>query len=150
MTFSPMYNWSASVTNIIHAGTQQHENHFDLTVAEVHKFTKAGSLDFGGSEFKAADVEKVKRKKMDQDDKYGWWKLEQGTYKIIFNEGLKDQKYSAVISAHEHARAAGLILSTTIISPDDDTGHLSTNVTVPVAGCNIKENARIATLRMMS
>lgn len=149
MTFLPLKNWFVNISNVIHADTQEHEDHFDLTVNEIHTMKGPGSLDFGGSEFEAAQHERITPKRMNPEDSYGWWELEQGQYKVIFNEGLTDQEYSAVISAHDHARAAGLISSTVIISPDEDTNQLSLNIAVPEGGCNIKENARIATLRMV-
>lgn len=138
-----------NVTDIIHKDTQQHENHIDLTVAEVHRVTGAGSLDFGGSEFNASDTEKLHPEKQKPDDDYGWWKLNQGTYRIILNETLAtDTNGAGIISPHPHARQAGLISNTFIVSPSESGGKISIHISVPKAECNIKENARIATLHM--
>lgn len=138
------------VSNIIHVDTQQHQSHIDLTVAEVHKINGAGSLDFGGSEFKPATTEKISPEKHKPNADYGWWKLKQGPYKIIFNEQLElDENATALISPHLHAREAGLISDSFLIHSEENLNKISINITVSEAGCNIKENARIATLRIL-
>ncbi len=138
------------VSNVIHEDTQRHQDHIDLTVAEVHKINGAGSLDFGGSEFKPATTEKIIPQKQKPNAEYGWWKLKQGPYKIIFNEQLEfDENTSVLVSPHSHAREAGLISDSFLVNSEESTKKLSMNITVSEAGCNIKENARIATLRML-
>lgn len=139
------------VSNIIHKETQEHTDHVDLTVAEVHRITGAGSLDFGGSEFKPATTGKLTPEKQKPEDDYGWWKLGHGPYKIIFNEGLDlSEKTSVLITPHQHASEAELVANSYMLSEDEsDLDRLSLNVTVSEAGCNIKENARIAELRIL-
>jgi hypothetical protein len=150
MSFLAFDELKKKVANLIHEDTQRHDHHLDLTVAEVHRITGAGSLDFGGSEFKPATTEKLNSEKQKADDDYGWWKLQQGPYKIIFNESVDlKEGASALISAHPHARQAGLISDSYLIS-DNSSGYFSLNVTVSEAGCTIKENARIAELRIIS
>ena len=139
-----------SISDIIHRDTQEQDSHIDLTVAQVHRITGAGSLDFGGSEFNPATTEKLNSKKQKPDDDYGWWKLQQGPYKIIFNESLKDLSDKvAIISPHPHLREAGVIADTYLISPKEESGSFSMNITVSEAGCNIKENARVAQIRLI-
>ena len=148
MSFLAFDELKKQISNIVYEDTQRHNNHIDLTVGEVHRINGAGSLDFGGSEFKPATTEKLKPEKQKPDDDYGWWKLQQGPYKIIFNEELKlNEGHSALISAHPHAREAGIISDSYTIS-EDNSGDFSITVTVSEAGCNIKENARIAELRV--
>jgi len=92
--------------SIIHRDTQQHQSHFDLTVDKIHRFTKAGSLDFGGSEFEPAGKELVDPQKNDGDD-YGWWHLTGGTYQATMNEQIKEtEDTTALLAPHEHARKA--------------------------------------------
>lgn len=136
--------------NIIHEDTQLHENHLDLTVAEVHQMAGAGSLDFGGSEFTPAESELIDPKKRTPNDSYGWWDLKIDTYKAVFNESVQiPENTIAVITPHSHAEKAGIIINTLYISPEDNIDDLSIYFHVPVAGCKIKENARIATLRFL-
>lgn len=138
------------ISNLIHKDTQQHERHFDLTVSEIHLLTGAGSLDFRGSEFNANQSVPVNPEKMNSGDKYGWWKLKKGTYRAFFNESINEaQNFTAIISPHFHAREAGLISNTYLMASGEALGTLSMNFLVPEAGCNIKENARIATLFMI-
>lgn len=131
------------IENIIHEDTQLHKNSIDLTVNEIHKFTKAGSLDFGGNEFKAAETHIVTPQKKNKDDKYGWWNLEQGRYKCLFNEVVSGENGLSVISLHEHAKKAGLMANTALILQKSEP--LSLTVDIPETGCKIKENARLAT-----
>lgn len=137
-------------SNIIHDDTQLHNRHIDLTVAEIHHLTEAGSLDFGGSEFTVAGTEPMEPEKRNQDDKYGWWDLKIDTYKAVFNETVEVPENSVgVITPHIHSEKAGLIINTLFLSPEDDLDGLNMYFHVPVAGCKIKQNARIATLRFL-
>ncbi len=135
--------------SLIHQPTQQHHNHIDLTVESIHNVNQAGSLDFGGSEFKAAQTIAIEPQKKNPSDDYGWWHLRKGTYKAVMNEGLKDiDDKLAIISPHNHFVEAGIIAHSLFISGGDthELENLELNFQVPEAGCNIKENARIATL----
>jgi len=149
MAFLASEDFIENITGIIHKGTQQHDQHCDLTVSEVHRITGAGSLDFGGSEFRPATIEKITPKKQKPDDDYGWWDLGKGPYKIIFNETVDDLPGTGIISPHDHAKQSGLISDTFLISPNENKDKLSMNVTVSEAGCHIKENARIASLHVL-
>lgn len=134
--------------NIIHEDTQLHDQHLDLTVAEVHQLTGAGSLDFGGSEFTPAASEPIDPEKLNPNDSYGWWDLKIDTYQALFNESIEiPEDMIAVITPHIHAEKSGIIINTLYLSAEDNLEDLSMYFHVPVAGCKIKENARIATLR---
>jgi deoxycytidine triphosphate deaminase len=136
--------------NIIHENTQLHDQHLDLTVAEVHRLTSAGSLDFGGSEFTPAKSKLIDPKKINPNDSYGWWNLKIDTYKAVFNESVEvPENIIAVMTPHIHAEKSGIIINTLYLSAEDDLEDLSMYFHVPVAGCKIKENARIATLRYL-
>lgn len=136
--------------NLIHEDTQVHKQHIDLTVAEVHRLIRAGSLDFGGSEFTPAESEPIDPEKLNPNDSYGWWDLKIDTYKAVFNESVEvPENTIAVITPHIHAEKSGIIINTLYISAEDDLDDLSMYFHVPVAGCKIKENARIATLRFL-
>lgn len=135
------------IKNIIHKDTQLHENSIDLTVDSIHQFTGAGSLDFGGSELKPAKTERIKAKKKSPDDDYGWWNLKAGTYKAEFNEAITlNVNTRALITLHEHARQAGILANMQLIQK---SGRLSVVFEVLNIGCNIKENARMATLHLI-
>lgn len=137
--------------NIIHEKTQKHSQHLDLTVSEIYRFTQSGSMDFGGSEFEPATTEKIAPVKQSKNDDYGWWILDDAVYKAVFNEHLNNLEDSLVaITPHPHALQSGLMANTLLMSVDGKQDTLSMNFRAPVTGCNIKENARLATLHIFA
>ena len=138
------------VESIIHKDTQQHNTHFDLTVDAIHKFTKAGSLDFGGSEFESAEKKIIEPQK-NQGDDYGWWNLPQGHYQATMNETVKEVNDTiAFISLHPHAHKAGIIANTSMFPNQQNNSPITLNFFAPDPGCNIKENARFAVLYLLA
>ena len=137
--------------DIIHKETQHHKFSLDLTVTEIHQYIAPAALDFGGSEFEAASTELVEPQKLNIEDDYGWWQLQQGTYKAVFNEELQHLEDTlAVISPHNHADEAGIIAGTKLISSEAQTDRITLNFQTPSMGCRIKENARLATLHILA
>lgn len=61
-------------------------NGFDLTVEKIFAFTSNGALDFSNKERAIPETKEVAAKKKKSGDKFGWWKLKKGTYKIRTNE----------------------------------------------------------------
>lgn len=138
------------LSDIIHQDTQLHQQSVDLSISEIYRYTEAASLDFGGSEFKAAGTEQINPVKRSKEDDYGWWTLEEGIYKAVFNESLnKPEDSLVIISPHAHANAAGLAVNTQLFSDIGRMEPLFVNFRVPTAGCNIKENARFAVLHVI-
>ena len=135
--------------SIIHEETQLHDDRFDLTINKIRQLTEAGSLDFGGSEFQPAEGRTMDPQKKNENDDYGWWHLRRGTYQAIMNETVTDLKEKVgIIAPHDHLRQTGIVATTSIVtSPKNQSIIL--NFTVPEAGCNIKENARFATLFLL-
>lgn len=150
MKFIQSDKLSNSFESIIHEDTQVHNDHLDLTVGAVHRLTEAGSLDFGGSEFQPAQARNMEPQKKSKNDDYGWWHLPKGCYKAILNEEIRNLEDAVPFMApHQHAREAGIIANTQIISAIEDGEPLTFNFWVPKAGCNIKENARIAVIYLL-
>ena len=138
-------------SNIIHEETQKQNLNLDLTVSKIFSYTEAGSLDFGGGEFEEAGGKYIDPVKQSNEADYGWWILKQGTYKAIFNESLHNLEDTLVaLSLHEHADKAGIIANSRILTPDHNLDEISMNFQVPKNGCNIKENARFATLHLIA
>lgn len=137
--------------SIIHQETQQHKNHFDLTVSSVHQFTEAGSLDFGGSEFQAAEKRLINPQKKNEGDDYGWWHLSKGTYQATMNETIEEfEDTIALVAPHQHTQKAGIISNFHILSSNEEGQAVTINFSVPETGCNIKENARFAVLYLLA
>lgn len=63
-------------------------NGVDLTVAKILKFKEAGSLDFSNKERVIPETREIIPEKKNQEDKYGWWNLSAGIYKVKTNEAV--------------------------------------------------------------
>lgn len=151
MTLKKSDEWIENINNLVHQDTQQQEFSLDLTLAEIQNFMGPGSLDFGGSEFTPASTQTIEPKKKNPDDKYGWWKLSGGVYRAVCNESftlLEDQ--AIFIVPHKHALDAGVMVHTAIAEQNVNRNPVMLLIHVPGAGCNIKENARIASAYKMS
>lgn len=138
------------ITNIIHEDTQfpGDEEVGYLTVDKVGKISNPGTLDFGGSEYTEADIEWIPPRKKSEDDKYGWWELDEGTYHVQFNEGLKTSEHDpVVIQIWKKALRNGVFHPTELITYSRD--HLFTQLVVSEGGIGIKENARISVIRLL-
>ena len=132
-------------TDILHLDTQEFAFGVDLTVAEVHRLTGPGSLDFGGSEFAAAPTEPVEPVKRDPGDDYGWWTLDGGTYRVVYNEGVDlDEDEFGLVLPHPRMLQAGAHHPSFSVFGEVD--EIATLLSVGSAGCNIKENSRISRL----
>lgn len=138
------------IDSFIHQDTQQHENHFDLTVSGISILSKKGALDFGGSEFREAQKETIPSQKRNENDDYGWWELSEGIYNAVMNEELNTPKQTVpLLSLHAHAQEAGLIANTSILNNNSADNRIEMTFRVPKTGCDIKENARLATLYLL-
>ena len=63
-------------------------NGFDLTVANIFQFNTFGALDFSNKERKVPEGKEILPKKKNPKDKFGWWQLKNGAYKIRTNETI--------------------------------------------------------------
>ena len=74
------------IENPINLDIQLTPNGFDLTVEKVFKFASSGALDFSNSERVIPVGKEIRAKKHSPKDKFGWWNLRKGVYKIKTNE----------------------------------------------------------------
>jgi hypothetical protein len=149
MTFRPRHDVVDTVTNILHDDTQAHEWRVDLTVNNVYNIESGGSLDFGGSEYEQAAYSEITPEKKDPDDDYGWWHLEEGTYRIEYNEGIDlNDGQLALVTTHQRLLMAGGHHSAQLVSSDCDELHMQLHV--GDGGLHIKENARLSSLFVMT
>lgn len=131
------------VDGLIHLDTQQAAAGIDLTAGEIFRLTGPGSLDFGGSELEAAERAKVEPELRDEDDDYGWWELEPGSYLVRYNESLAPADGElAVVFPLERLLLAGA--SHAAFVADGRREPLQALLSVGAAGCHIKENARVS------
>jgi hypothetical protein len=131
---------------VVHDKTQVGPFWVDLTVAEIHRYTKRGCLDFGGSEQQAAASKALHPRKKRGDDNYGWWELHQGVYRIVYNETVGEVSGSLIqLSPHPRLLEAGAQHPTCSFAGGE---ILSSVLHVAHCGCAIKENSRVSRLQI--
>jgi len=74
------------IENYIDLDKQLTPNGFDLTVGAVFTFATSGSVDFSNKERMIPDCQEILPQKQSRQDKFGWWSLEKGIYKVKTNE----------------------------------------------------------------
>ncbi len=120
---------------------------FDLTVSEISKISGKGAMDFSDNERVIPEKEKIEPIKKSKEDKYGWWNLEEGVYKIKINEKISLPKNN---SAKIYSRACFLETGAFIIPCFLGKGYNGqpefTLIVQNPQGIDIKENARILQL----
>ena len=131
---------------VVHSKTQVGTLWVDLTVREIHRLTKRGSLDFGGSEYSPAETVPLKAHRRSEEDKYGWWELRHGMYLLHFNESLSlPAGHTALLTPHPRLTATGSAHASTYLSAGDP---LNAVLDLPQAGCALKENCRVSRLQV--
>jgi len=74
------------VENYINLEKQLTPNGLDLTVQNIYEFLEAGFVDFSNKERKLPATRELIFEKKNDNDKYGWWHLKKGVYKVVSNE----------------------------------------------------------------
>jgi len=74
------------IKNYVDLETQLTPNGFDLTVSCVFEFDTQGALDFSNKERIVPEGREIPPQKRNPEDKFGWWPLKKGAYKIRTNE----------------------------------------------------------------
>lgn len=134
------------VDGLIHLDTQDAETGVDLTVAAIYRIDSGGDLDFGGSEFRPARRSKLRPELADEEDDYGWWELDSGVYVLRYNESLKLDGHTAIVSPLPRLVATGASHPAMTRNSTDGDRPLEVVLRVPNTGVRIKENARVSRL----
>lgn len=137
------------VGGLVHLDTQRAAVGLDLTAGEVFRVTGPGALDFGGSELERAGRAEVPPELRSEEDDYGWWELEPGSYIVRYNETLDlEAGELARVLPLERLLLAGASHAAFLV--DGPRDPLETLLTVGGAGCNLKENCRVSRLLLTS
>lgn len=122
-------------------------NGIDLTVDKISKFKKAGSLDFSNKERMIPESEEITPVKKNKEDKYGWWELQAGIYKIKTNEAvnLRNDLIALAFSRTSILRMGCFTSHGVWDAGFSGKGEFTLSVQNP-EGVAIKQNARIAQL----
>ncbi len=79
---------SKLIENYLDLETQLTPNGFDVSAGEIFRFESAGSLDFSNKERFVPDCKPEPAAKERESDRFGWWKLTRGAYKVRTNESI--------------------------------------------------------------
>ncbi len=119
-----------------------------LTVKSISRIIDGGALDFGGSEYGEAEVSRLQPEKRNSEDKYGWWQLSPGQYRVELNERIyPSEGTQLMLHPWSHAVAAGVTHPVELIS--GERSPLFTHITVGPQGLAVKENARISQVTIL-
>ncbi len=138
------------VEEYINLDKQLTPNGFDLTVSKVFEFDSAGALDFSNSQRVVPQGKELMPKKRNQEDKYGWWELSPGAYKVRTNEvvNLPNNLAALGFSRTSLLRMGALTQNGIWDAGFKGRGEFILVVSNP-QGINIKQNARLVQLMFM-
>ncbi len=135
------------VENYIDLDKQLTPNGFDLTVEKIFEFESAGALDFSNNERVLPGGKQMMPKKIKPEDKYGWWELKKGAYKVRTNEVVNMPKDLVALA---FSRTSLLRMGAFTQNGAWDAGFKGKSEFILVVennyGVKIKENARIIQL----
>ena len=90
------------VGNILSEKHQVHAYAVDLTARQIFRLDPTGTVDFGGSEYVAAERHPMPTHQKHSQDRYQWWTLPHGAYMVEFNETVElAEDEMAVLAPHE-------------------------------------------------
>ncbi|MCX5697075.1 MAG: deoxyuridine 5'-triphosphate nucleotidohydrolase [Candidatus Omnitrophica bacterium] len=127
--------------------TQLTPNGFDLTVASVYEFDTLGELDFSNKERVVPAGKEILPHKNGRAEKFGWWDLKNGCYKVKTNETVN---LANDLSAICFARTSLLRMGAFTQHGVWDAGFKGKGEFLLVVGnplgLRLKQNARVAQL----
>lgn len=120
-------------------------NGFDFTAGNVFEFDQQGRLDFSNKERNVPEGREILAKKDSPQDKFGWWELGRGIYKIKTNETVN---LPLDLTAIAFSRTSLLRMGVFTQHGVWDAGFKGKSEFVLVVensfGIKLKQNARIA------
>ena len=135
------------IENYINLEKQLTPNGFDLTVAKIFELASDGVLDFSNNERVLPKIKEILSQKNKPEDKYGWWQLKKGVYKIRTNETVRlpNDLIALAFSRTSLLRMGGFTQHGVWDAGFCGKGEFVLMVENP-QGIKLKENARIAQL----
>ena len=136
------------VRNLISEKYQVHAFAVDLTAKQIYSLNPTGEVDFGGSEYLPAERHPVTSHQKHSQDRYQWWTLMHGAYLLEFNETLElAEDEMALLEPHERLLRAGAEHPAQFLR--GTVNPLTTLLSVTSARVQVKQNARLSTLRVL-
>ena len=129
------------VTHYIDLDTQLQPSGFDLSLASIEAYVGGGAVDFNNSERVIGETKQL------GTDKEGWYHLEKGVYKVVYNEVVKmPLDVAAIARTRSTLLRNGAEVGTAVWDPGYE-GRSSSMLTVHNPyGLRLKRDARIAQL----
>ena len=138
---------ASHVAGIIHPKYQVHGFSVHLTVRKIYAIDPVGKLDFGGGEYVPAGRLPIAPCQLRPGDNYLWWELDRDSYFIECNETLNlAANQIALIEPEDRLLRAGGWHAPIFVRGHVDPVELF--LTVGVLQLRVKENARIARVRL--
>ncbi len=135
------------VGNILSEKHQVHAFAVDLTARQIFRLDPTGTVDFGGSEYVAAERHPMPTHQKHSQDRYQWWTLPHGAYMVEFNETIElAEDELGLLAPHERLLRAGAEFPPQYLRGPHNP--LSSLLNVSCVQVQIKQNARVATLRV--
>ncbi|MDD5081374.1 MAG: deoxyuridine 5'-triphosphate nucleotidohydrolase [Candidatus Omnitrophica bacterium] len=135
------------IENHVDINTQLTPNGFDVTVEKIFKFSGKGKVDFSNKERQIPETKEIIAQKQVESDKFGWWDLSRGIYKVRINEIINLPTDLAALS---FSRSTLLRMGAYTQHGVWDAGFCGKGEFVLVVdnaeGITIKQNARVAQL----
>jgi dUTP pyrophosphatase len=135
------------VSDYIDLDVQLTPNGFDLSAAKIFKFIGRGALDFSNRERLLPESEEIPAQKQKKDERWGWWELTAGTYKVRTNETVTLPNNLIALC---YSRTSLLRMGAYTQHGVWDAGFSGKGEFILVvgssAGIRLKQNARIAQL----
>lgn len=133
------------VADYIDLETQLTPNGFDLTAGYIYEFSSAGALDFSNKERILPEVKELIPQKRSPLDKFGWWNLSRGIYKVKTNETINMPNN---LTALAFTRTSILRMGAFTANGVWDAGFCGRSefalVVENPCGIQLKQNARVA------
>ncbi|MFA5008928.1 MAG: deoxyuridine 5'-triphosphate nucleotidohydrolase [Candidatus Omnitrophota bacterium] len=127
--------------------TQLTPNGFDLTAGKIYEFDACGAVDFSNKERVVPEGKELIPEKQKPEDKFGWWTLKTGAYKVRTNETVN---LPNDLVAQAFTRTTLLRMGAFTQHGVWDAGFTGRGEFVLIVGnpcgIKIKQNARIAQL----
>ena len=135
------------IAGIIHPKYQVHGFSVHLTVRKIWAIDPVGKLDFGGGEYVPAGRVEIAPRQLRPEDNYLWWELDRASYFVECNEtiSLASDQIALIEPEDRLLRAGGWHVPLFVRGHVDPVELL---LTVGVLQLRVKENARIARVRL--
>lgn len=135
------------LTDYIDLKTQLTPNGVDLTAASIYEFDSAGKVDFSNKERLIPECREIVPQEKAQGEKFGWWSLKPGIYKVRTNEtvNLPSDLVALAFSRTSLLRMGAFTQHGVWDAGFSGKGEFILSVQNP-NGLKLKQNARVAQL----